>query len=302
MSWMQKRLGWRWRLLGVALALTVVPATYSSWAADLTIDGGATYTVNSNPTFNNVYIGNISTGTLNQGSFMNTITGSLFLGYNPGSSGAYNLSGGSLSTTSGEITGYYGSGVFNQSGGSNATGNLTLGYGTGSSGTFNQIDGINTISGILFLGYNPGSSGAYNLSGGSLSAGFEYIGYYGLGAFTQSGGTNTIDRNLYLGGYPGSSSTYSLSDGNLFASRQYVGYFGSAIFNQSGGSNTIERKDIYSGLYLGYWNGGFGTYNLSSGNLYAPSETIGVYGDGTINQSNGTNQVTQGLTLGLERQ
>ena len=299
MSRMKKRLGWRWRLLGAALALTVVLATYSSWAADLTIDGGATYTVNSDLTFNSVYIGDVATGTLNQGSFMNTITGALFLGYNPGSRGAYNLSGGSLATTSGEIAGYNGSGVFNQSGGSNATGNLTLGYGTGSSGTFNQIDGINSISGILFLGYNPGGSGAYNLSGGNLSAGFEYIGNYGLGAFTQGGGTNTIDQNLYLGGYPGSSSTYNLSDGNLFASRQYVGYSGSAIFNQSGGSNTIERKNIFSGLYLGYWDGSFGTYNLSSGSLTAPDETIGVYGDGTFNQSNGTNRVTQGLTLGL---
>jgi uncharacterized protein with beta-barrel porin domain len=299
MSRMQKRLGRRWRLLGLALALIVVLATYSSWAADLTIDGGATYTVNSNLTFNSVYIGNISTGTLNQGSFMNTITGSLFLGYNPGGSGAYNLSGGNLSTTWVETAGYYGSGVFNQSGGSNATGNLNLGYGTGSSGTFNQIDGINTISGILFLGNNPGSSGAYNLSGGSLSAGFEYIGHYGLGAFTQSGGTNTIDRNLYLGGYPGSSGSYNLSDGNLLAARQFVGYYGSGIFNQSGGSNTIEVKDIYSGLELGYWQGSFGTYNLSSGSLTAPYETIGVYGDGTFNQSNGTNQVTRGLTLGL---
>ena len=249
---MKKRLGWRWRLLGAALSLTVVLATYSSWAADLTIDGGATFTVDSNLTFNSVYIGNLSTGTLNQGNFTNNLTGTLFLGYNPGSLGIYNLSGGSLAATCGEIIGYIGSGVFNQSGGSNACGNLTLGYGAGSSGTYNQIDGINSLSGILFLGYNPGGSGAYNLSGGNLSAGFEYIGNYGLGAFTQGGGTNSIDQNLYLGGYPGSSSTYNLSDGNLFASRQYVGYSGSAIFDQGGGSNAMKERTFSADSILGY--------------------------------------------------
>jgi outer membrane autotransporter protein len=299
MSRTKKRRGWRWWLLGAALSLTVLLATYSSWAADLTIDGGATYTVTSNLTFNSVYIGNISTGTLNQDSFMNTITGSLFLGYNPGSSGTYNLSGGSLSTTSGEIVGYYGSGVFNQTGGSNATGNLTLGSGTGISGTFNQIDGTNTISGILFLGYNSGGSGVYNLSGGSLSAGFEYIGNNGVGTVNQSGGTNTIDLNLYLGGSPGSSGTYNLDGGSLKATNQLVGYHGNGIFNQNGGSNTIEKGAGLIGLVLGFWNDGNGTYNLNNGSLSGWSEIIGKYGVGTFNQINGTNQVTEDLTLGL---
>lgn len=299
MSRMKKRSGWRGWLPGTALTLTIVLAAYSSWAADLTIDGGTTYTVTSDLTFNSVYIGNLSTGTLNQDSFMNTITSSLFLGYNPGSSGTYNLSGGSLSVASGEIIGNYGSGVFTQSGGANATGNLTLGFGTGNSGTYNQIDGTNTISGILFLGYNSGGCGVYNLSGGSLSAGFEYVGNNGVGTFNQRSGTNTISNNLYLGGSPGSGGTYNLDGGSLKAPNQLVGYHANGIFNQNGGSNTINKGGGLIGLVLGFWNDGNGTYNLNNGSLSAWSETIGRFGVGTFNQINGTNQVTEDLVLGL---
>lgn len=118
MSRMKKRSGWRGWSPGTALTLTIVLAAYSSWAADLTIDGGGNYTVTSDLTFNSVYIGNLSTGTLNQDSFLNAITGSLFLGNNPGSSGTYNLDGGSLKAPN-QLVGYHGNGVFNQNGGSN---------------------------------------------------------------------------------------------------------------------------------------------------------------------------------------
>jgi outer membrane autotransporter protein len=279
--------------------LTVVLATSSSRAADLNVDGGATYTVASNVTFDNAYIGNSSTGTLNQGNFTNTLTGSLFLGHNPGSTGIYNLSGGSLTVASGEIVGNYGSGVFTQSGGANACGNLTLGYGDGSHGAYNQSDGTNTLGGILFLGYTSGGSGAYTLSGGSLSAGFAYIGYQGVGVFTQDGGAHTLSNNLYLGANPGSRGTYNLNSGSLQAPNQSVGFHGLGIFDQNGGSNTINKGYGLIGLVLGFWHDGNGTYNLNNGNLTAWSEIIGRFGVGTFNQGNGANQVAEDLIVGL---
>ncbi|MEW6657116.1 MAG: autotransporter domain-containing protein [Thermodesulfobacteriota bacterium] len=288
-----------WCLLGAALGLTAVLAAASSRAADLHVDGGATYTVTGNVSFNNAYIGDLSTGTLNQGNFTNSLTGSLFLGYNPGSTGIYNLSGGSLAVAGGEIVGNYGSGVFNQSGGANACGNLTLGYRAGSHGTYNQSDGTNTVSGILFLGYHSGGGGVYTLNGGSLSAGFEYIGSHGFGLFTQNGGANTISNNLLLGESSGSSGTYNLNSGSLQAPNQLVGSHGNGIFNQNGGSNTINKGPGLIGLVLGFWNDGNGTYNLNNGSLSAWSETIGRLGAGTFNQSNGTNQVSEDLIVGL---
>ena len=102
--------------MGTALALTVLLTTCWSRGADLVVDGGDTYTVGSDVSFNNIYIGNLSTGNLNQSGFTNTVTGILYLGYSPGSSGTYNLSGGNLSAGN-EIIGHSGSGVFNQSSG-----------------------------------------------------------------------------------------------------------------------------------------------------------------------------------------
>ena len=224
----------------------------SSLADDLVIDD-VTYNLDSDVNFNNAYIGNVSTGTLNQTGGTNTENYNLYLGLSPGASGTYNLSG-----------------------------------------------GANRVDGIYFLGYSSGSSGTYSLSGGSLSASFGFVGYQGLGVFNQSGGINSINYNLQMGYSSGSSGTYNLSGGSLSASTLYVGKSGSAIFNQSGGSNVIEKKSFVSGLYLGYYPGSSGTYNLSGGSLSAPSEEIGVLvgGLGVFNQSGGANTVTDVLGLG----
>ena len=125
-----KRLRCRhWRLLGATLALTVCLTTGSSLAADLVIDG-ATYTIDSDVSFNNVYIGNVSTGTLNQTGGTNTENGNLYLGYSSGSSGTYNLSGGA----------------------NTVAGILFLGFNSGSSGTYN-LSGGSLSAGFGFVGY-----------------------------------------------------------------------------------------------------------------------------------------------------
>ena len=93
-------------------------------------------------------------------------------------------------------------------------------YGTG---TFNQFGGTNNLdgfsSGNLYLGNFAGSSGTYNLSGaGVLSTAIEYVGYAGTGTFTQSGGINNLvssgstvsNGTLYLGFNSGSSGSYNL--------------------------------------------------------------------------------------------
>ena len=117
----------------MTLALTVCLTMGSSLAADLVIDG-APYTVDSDVNFNNVYIGNVSTGTLNQTGGTNTENNNLYLGYSSGSRGTYNLSGGSLSTISAVI-------------------------GNGGNGTFTQTVGTSVHSGNLYLGYS--SDGTY---------------------------------------------------------------------------------------------------------------------------------------------
>ncbi|MGA9820636.1 MAG: autotransporter domain-containing protein, partial [Desulfobaccales bacterium] len=198
----------------------------------------------------------------------------LTLGGQTGGSGTYTLSGtGSLSVPGGiEYIGYFGSGAFTQTGGTNSI-----------------------PFGILYLGTASGASGSYLLSGGSLSAGSEYAGNNGSGSFNQSGGTNTVGDTLALGYNTGATGTYNLSAGSLsVTSFEDVGYSGSGTFTQSGGTNSAATAS----LYLGYSAGASGTYNLSGGSLSAATEIIGNSGSGTFTQTGGTNAVTGNLLVG----
>ncbi len=215
----------------------------------------------------------------------------LFLGYNPGSSGNYYLSGGSLYAPS-QYIGYQGAGNFSQSGGTNSVGSLNIGS-SGSynfsggalyasymdirgAGNFSQSGGTNS-SGSISL------SGNCNLSGGSLGSSIEYVGYSGTGNFTQSGGTNSVaDGYLYVGYNVGGSGSYILSgSGQLNAAAEYVGYAGgtNSLFQQSGGINTTAYVSIGSGS----------KYLLSGGTLLASN---GFASAGTLNGGNGPGTIT----------
>ena len=88
------------------------------------------------------YIGNRGTGTFTQSggiiSLPTDYTSGVVLGNNPGDTGTYNLSGtGRLTTTyNNETVGNSGTGVFNQSGGTNAPTTLVLAANAGSTGTY----------------------------------------------------------------------------------------------------------------------------------------------------------------------
>ena len=158
-------------------------------------------------------------------------------------------------------------------------------------------DGCGTLS----LGSTAGS-GTVQMTGGSLSAGYTYVGYSGTGTFTQSGGNNSItlansfpaNPSLYLGYDAGSSGSYGLSGtGQLIAYSEYVGYSGAGNFVQSGGVNTLVYGD--GGLYLGYSAGSSGTYTLSGTAQLSltnySTEYIGYSGTGNFTQSGGVNDV-----------
>ena len=271
-------------------------------------------------------IGYSGTGTFNQTGGINQNCTDLYLGYNPGSSGTYNLSGGVLNvdgnTGGWEVIGGNGStGTFNQTGGTNhmaddlgiASGTYNLSGATsvlkvggnesiGVNSVFNQTNGMNASSQFFM-------SGTYNLSGGNLGEtqpgsfpqiAHEYIG----GTFNQTGGSNTLGE-LYVGGnelLTSASGTYNLSGNpamsNLVVNyNEYISYSGTGTFNQYGGSHTVGGD-----LYLGYNSGSSGTYNLSgdpSASILTVNgkEYIGYYGTGMFNQSGGSHTVTGALTI-----
>jgi len=155
----------------------------------------------------NELIGGSGMGTFSQTGGIHDITYGFTLGYKPGGTGTYNLSGGGLSA-GGETIGREGS------------------------GTFTQTAGTNTITNRLTLGGRSGSTGTYDLSGtGALSATNEYIGNLGTGTFTQTGGTNTTDT-LTIKADPAGSGVYNLDGGTLNATT----IVNNDRFNHSGGA------------------------------------------------------------------
>ena len=112
----------------------------------------------------NLFVGLDSTGTFTQTGGAISVSSSLNLGFNTGSSGTYSLSGGSLAAS-------------------------LLAVGCSSSGTFNQSAGtITAINGVV-LGQSGAGNGTYILSGGSLYASYITDGNFASGTFTQTGGT-----------------------------------------------------------------------------------------------------------------
>ncbi|MGO9110647.1 MAG: autotransporter-associated beta strand repeat-containing protein [Thermoguttaceae bacterium] len=169
----------------------------------------------------NAIVGWSGTGTFTQLAGTDSPGNYLYLGYNGGARGSYNLGSGLLSPGSDEYVGRSGTGTFAQSGGTNSI-----------------------ASGNLWLGGNATATGVYSLSGsGLLSASqYEYLGVVGTGTVTQSAGTNTVGSGLYFG-YNGGSGTYNLNGGLLVVSQISLGS-GSGQFNLGGG--TIAASGLMS--------------------------------------------------------
>jgi hypothetical protein len=259
------------------------------------------------------------TGNFNQFGGTNTVNsggdypgGGLYLGDNTNSTGNYTLSGNALlSVGSQELVGFYGTGNFTQTGGTNTvtdTGiGLELGGQAGATGTYTLSAGALSTSDetVGFLGI-----GIFNQSGGTNTAGGEFVGSAALGSYSQSGGTNTVSEQLAIGGFAFSGSgantinyigtgSYILSgNGTLSAGNEIVGDGGLGTFSQTGGTNTLSGS-LTIGTYTNVANTyslGTGNYTLRGGALSAGSEYVSY---GTFTQTGGTNAITgnNGLLL-----
>jgi hypothetical protein len=207
-------------------------------------------------------IGTHGTGVFNQtgGSHNVSAAHGVIIGFSPDGSGTYTLSAGTLMVPNGPMyVGYSGTGVFNQTGGSNI------------------VNGTNG----LYLGSSAGSSGTYTLSGGTLSVTngvfvSEYIGYAGTGVFNQAGGSNSTFR-LDVAYSASASGTCTLAGGMLSSQHTVVGVSGTGVFIQTGGSH------IAADMELGLAAGGSGTYNLNNGSFASSNEEdVGSEGNGVF--------------------
>jgi autotransporter-associated beta strand protein len=212
-------------------------------------------------------------------SIPGSIYGALFVGYASTANNSYNLGAGLLNHCPTEYIGYYGTGSFTQTGGSN----------------------LLQSNGTLCLGYDSGTSGSYSLSGSSDLEDYNvFVGYSGTGSFTQSGGTHNLiptTQTLTLGFNSGyntvSYGSYVLTAGQMSFANEVVGASGSGSFSQSGGVNTVTGL-----LSLAANNGAYGFYSLQGGSLSATFETVAGPGAAALFQQTGGSNSTASLAIG----
>lgn len=233
------------------------------------------------------YIGVEGKGLYHQSGGTNRVTKGLYLGYGPGSSGAYAKGAGTLLAEQAWI-GFEGMGSFTQSGGlteikkdlvlgskAGGSGTVTMKSGTftvggnetiGSrgKGTFTQNGGTHTIGGFLTLGSLSGSDGTFTLKSGTLRVGLhEVIGSAGEGSFLQESGTHQISGNLTLGAAFNATGFFTLKSGTLqVKGDETVGLGGRGFFAQDRGTHSVGGR-----LFLGAHDQALGSYRLQSGTL-----------------------------------
>jgi autotransporter-associated beta strand protein len=183
-----------------------------------------------------------------------------------------------LVATNYEFVGYSGTGLFNQSAGSNSV----------SGGVYSE----------LIIGYNSGSIGTYNLNGtGHLTAESEVVGYSGTGYFTQTAGIHMVAGDLEIGEQSSGQGTYNLGgSGQLTAFTELIGSYGEGIFLHSSGTNTIEMALALGGVDGADSLHGHGTYLMSDmAELQVNAVAIGVWGHGEFIQTGGNQFIWGGV-------
>ncbi len=270
------------------------------------------------------YVGYSGIGTFTQsGGATNSHSGiydleALYLGYNPGSSGTYNLSGTGILSAKYEYIGLYGSsGLFHQSGGTNTvksglyirqTGQYKLSGGTmqitgglANAGIFDFDNGpgvLNVAANSLVNLAMPGSSllntgsATLNVGAGSLlivPADFDttttFAHYNNEGRLHIAGTPLNIDVGQTITGW-GAIADHVYCQGTINASQ--IDLLNGLTISGTGSVNTINLAvdDTYSGM-----NGG----NL---NLYY--QIVGYKGTGIFDHSGGNNSTkNETATLNL---
>ena len=241
-------------------------------------------------------------GTFTQSNGTNTLTipsgtPELVIGDLAGSTGNYNLQGGSLLNHSGlEIIGSLGNGTFTQTGGLNApdsganvTNTLIVGFVDGANGTYNMQGGTLTTVG-LNVGGNS-ATGTVNHSAGNIN-------------LTLQAGTTPI---LYLGYGTNGIASYNLSNTANLSVLQGIEYVGNSsgslgTFTQTGGNNTLNTQNsLPSYLYVAVSPTAIGNYSLSNGSLSLTggAEYVGYGGNGTFFQTGGTHLLSSTAHLSI---
>ncbi len=149
--------------------------------------------------------------------------------------------------------------------------------------------------------YIDNGCGGPRISQAGAQGGIVYVGFDEVGntlELTGASGSLNVCQELRIGEFEGSEGTVTLGGmAELSAQTEYIGVNGAGVFRQQGGDN---HNQVTGGgnLYLGFRQGGSGTYELTgNGTVHTRALFVGWQGTGTFRQSAGT--VTADVVLYL---
>ena len=257
----------------------------------LNVNGG---TVNTQSGWAIVGDGGVSNGTVNlNGGTINSADW-MVIGGNAGATGTVNITDGVLNVNSpGDagrlITGRFGTGIVNQSGGAVNVGNwFAVGIDPGSNGTYNFSGGSLSVQGNVEVGHN-GSTGVMNIAHGN-AAGTTITGNAAggvLNAFNISvnGGTGTLnialqnatDRIVSREFFAGNGTATTVANGTVNVTKGTLETQGWSETGRNNGTATVNISGPESIWHIGTgptgyradaqlgYRGGTGTVNITNG-------------------------------------
>jgi hypothetical protein len=253
--------------------------------------GSGTYTLSGGTlaTSGDEYVGYSGSGTFNQTGGTNTISGNfLLLAYNPGSNGAYTLSGtGTLSTAITEHIGYNGTGTFTQTGGTHTARNIYMGWNNGGAmGTYALSGGMVTLTQDMRVG-NLGV-GILNVSGtGVLTVGGTLVVVTGSSINLSGGTINTAALDTF-----GTPAGLNWTGGKLNITSDVIWDSAAAVESTSaafGAARTLGNNQTLA-VEGNETLGGAGAFalTLNSGGTHQVTGTLTVSPTGTLSQNSGS--------------
>ena len=280
---------------------------------DAFVGGGFTATVTAaGEVANNLTVGHTETshsgvGTLNVTGGSLTTTSGLTLG-DGSNKGTVNLSGGTLTVNGGVAMGH-GSSLLNITGGAmQVTGGISGNTGTVRINADEPLDLIGSTVDVTNFQVGYHGDGKFTLdSDDAIDASRLTVGEYsGTGQFVQDGGTVTVGSNAVIGGNDATGvGTYTINNnGTLTVGSQLN------IGNQGTGTFNLESGDVDVGSYIRTSASnatGWGVINVSGGTLNGSADIrIGEHnsatgGDGIdqLNVSAGTVTTPANLVFGI---
>ncbi|HEV3417860.1 MAG TPA: hypothetical protein VG056_13625 [Pirellulales bacterium] len=247
--------------------------------------------------FHQEEIGYLGTGTFTQTGGTHTVDQALTIGDQAGSTGTYNMQGGTLNANSSLFVGFEGTGTFTQTGGIVSVADdldIQLDQGVG---TYNLKGGtLSVVNGGTQI-FSAGGTGVFKFTGGTLK-----VLAYSMGTNLAQSGSDSAstldvtgnDTTIYAGyNIDGSAKGAALIVGNghaLTVLNELSVQGGTVTITQTGGTiSTGLNLDIANGTANGTFNLSGGSVGFGSGGFNVADQggtgTLNLSGTGTINAS-----------------